>query len=85
MWPASARAFCAPRVRIANARAPVLGGPGAFGPPGHQMPRSGFRPHLSRLSPREAGSCFSLWRLVRWGCGDAGARLWPFRASSDEA
>ena len=40
------RAFCAPRVRIANARAPVLGGPGAFRPPGHQMPRPGFRPHL---------------------------------------
>src|SRR5215831_6148885 len=54
------RAFCAPRVRIANARAPVfptprnprvsrgprVGGPGAFGPPGPQMPRPGFRPHL---------------------------------------
>src|SRR5215472_11343462 len=40
------RAFCAPRVRIANARAPVLGGPSAFGPPGPQMPRPGFRPHL---------------------------------------
>ena len=46
MRPACTRAFCAPRVRIANARAPVLGGPSAFGPPGPQMPRPGFRPHL---------------------------------------